>query len=60
MTNPDGSILNEGVEKISTEDMAALIVDALLRSNIVSAADVERALLIAREEIQVRKTLGDY
>jgi hypothetical protein len=48
------------VEKLSTEDLAALVVDALLRAGIVKAEDVKRAIAIAIEEIDVRKTLGDY
>jgi hypothetical protein len=47
-------------EKLSTEDLAALVVDALLRARIVKADDVKRAITIAMEEIDVRKTLGDY
>jgi hypothetical protein len=43
-----------------SEDLAALIVDALLRAKIVAEGDLERALKIATEEIEVRKILGDY
>jgi hypothetical protein len=43
-----------------SEDLAAIIVDALLRAKIVAKHDVERALKIATEEIDVRKSLGDY
>ncbi len=43
-----------------SEDLAAIIVDALLRAKIVAKHDVERALKIAIEEIDVRKSLGDY
>ncbi|MEX2499799.1 MAG: hypothetical protein WD397_13100 [Wenzhouxiangellaceae bacterium] len=50
----------ELVDKLSSEDLAALVVDALLRADIVNAEDVERAIEIAVEEINVRKILGDY
>lgn len=48
------------VEKMSSEDLAALVVDALLRAEIVKEADVRRAIAIATEEIEVRKAMGDY
>lgn len=54
------TISNHEVEKISGEDLASLVVDALLRADIVGDADVERAIAIAAEEIEVRKILGDY
>ena len=47
-------------ERLPSEELAALIVDALLRANILQEKDVERALRIAVEEIDVRKVLGDY
>lgn len=50
----------ELVDGLSSEDLAALVVDALLRADIVNAKDVDRAIEIAIEEINVRKILGDY
>ena len=47
-------------DRISSRDLAALAIDALLRAGIVEAKDVDRALDIAEEEIEVRKILGDY
>jgi hypothetical protein len=47
-------------DKLGSEDLAALIVDALLRANVVKEEDVARAVEIATEEIEVRKSLGDY
>jgi hypothetical protein len=47
-------------DKLGSEDLAALIVDALLRANVVKEEDVARAVKIATEEIEVRKSLGDY
>ena len=58
---PDPTDGTEGQsETISSEDLAALIVDALLRAGVVQPADATRAVAIAAEEIEVRKTLGDY
>lgn len=55
-----GPVGADDVEKLSTEELAAIVVDALLRAGIMRAADVNRAIAIAVEEIDVRKTLGDY
>lgn len=49
-----------GERELSSEDLAALIIDALLRAGIVQAVDVKRAIAITAEEIDVRKILGDY
>jgi hypothetical protein len=43
-----------------SEDLAAIIVDALLRASVVNERDVKRAVKIVVEEIDVRKALGDY
>ena len=50
----------DGLNRLDSSDLAGLVVDALLRASIVREADVERALKIATEEIDVRKTMGDY
>ena len=47
-------------ETIGSEDLAVLIIDALLCASIVKQDDVARAIKIATEEIEVRKALGDY
>jgi hypothetical protein len=47
-------------EKLSSEELAALIVDSLNRASIVSDKDFDRAMEIAIEEINVRKAIGDY
>jgi hypothetical protein len=47
-------------ERLASNDLAALIVDALLRPGIVKREDVDRAIAIAAEEINARKALGDY
>ena len=46
--------------RLSSDDLAALIVDALLRANVVAQENVARAMKIATEEIEVRKAVGDY
>jgi hypothetical protein len=50
----------DGEQRISSYNLAALIVDALLDAKIVKKEDVARALEIATEEIEVRTALGDY
>ena len=61
MTAGEHSSLGDtGVEKLSSEDLAALVADALLRAGILKQDDVPRAIAITTEEIEVRKTLGDY
>jgi len=45
---------------LSSRDLAALVIDALLHAKIVRPEDVERALDIATEEIDARKAVGDY
>ena len=46
--------------RLRSESLAALVVDALVDASIVKQEDVERAIEIATEEIEVRKALGDY
>jgi len=46
--------------RISSEDLAALIVDALVDGGILQKKDVPRALEIATDEIDARKEVGDY
>lgn len=48
------------VDKLSSEDLAAIIIDALLRAGIISEAEVQKSIKIVIEEINVRKALGDY
>lgn len=50
----------DSADKLSSEDLAALIIDALRQAEIVKDQDVARALEITAEEIEVRKSLGDY
>lgn len=46
--------------KLTSESLAALIVDALLDAKVVLKEDVEEAIAIATEEINARKAAGDY
>jgi hypothetical protein len=45
---------------ISSNELAALIVDALVGAKLVAKENFEKAVAIAREEIDVRKAAGDY
>lgn len=47
-------------ERLGSLELAELIVDALLRANILRQQDVERALMVTAEEIDARKSVGDY
>lgn len=47
-------------DRLSSEDLAAIVVDALLRAGIVRSDEIGKAIAIATEEINVRKALGDY
>jgi hypothetical protein len=60
MTKTRDTERTDSADRLPSDDLAALIVDALLRAGIVNAGDVARAVRIASEEIKVRKTLGDY
>lgn len=45
---------------MTSEELAVLIVDILLRDGLLRQADVRRAIELATEEIEVRKIMGDY
>lgn len=49
-----------GGGKISSERLAYLIVDAMLDAGILSREVLQKALDIAKEEIDARKAMGDY
>jgi hypothetical protein len=46
--------------KLTSESLAALIVDALFHAGLVAKENTEKAIDIAAEEIEVRKSAGDY
>jgi hypothetical protein len=47
-------------EKISSQGLADLIVDALVDKGFIEADDFAEASQVAKVEIDVRKALGDY
>ncbi len=47
-------------EKLTTKDLAELIVDALLRAKIIDQNSVKKAIEITSEEIDVRKAMEDF
>lgn len=46
--------------KLSSEDFAVLVVDALVDAQIISKAECQRAVEIVSIEINARKGIGDY
>lgn len=62
MTTERGQPIAKEAEgsNVATEELAALIVDALLLAGVIRQEDVDRAIRIAMEEIDVRRVLGDY
>ena len=48
------------MEKLSSKELAELIIDALLIAEILEKKEVEKAIKITAEEIEVRKCMGDY
>lgn len=46
--------------KLTSENLAALIIDALIDAGIIQEEDAERSVEIATEEINARKAAGDY
>jgi hypothetical protein len=49
-----------GGKKLTSEQLAALVVDALIDAGLVPKEKVKEAIAIAAEEIEVRKAMGDY
>ena len=56
----DAEKQKDNPDDLSSKDLAALIVDALMYAGVVSNDDFKRAIEIATEEIEVRKAMGDY
>jgi len=42
-----------------SEELAAIVVDALKDAGLIQSADIERAIAIVSEESDVRRVLGD-
>ena len=49
-----------GGERLRSEELAVLIVDALVDAGLVERERVAEAVAVAAEEIEVRKEMGDY
>lgn len=49
---------NQG-DRMSSERLAVLIIDALVDAGLVKKEDIDRAVAVAAEEIEVRRTLSD-
>jgi len=47
-------------KRLSSEDLASLVVDALCDAGFIAKADLPAAITVAATEIQARKSLGDY
>jgi hypothetical protein len=47
-------------KRLTSDELAELIIDALLVAGIVDLEHVKRAVKIAAEEIEARKGMGDY
>ena len=64
----DRKRLRRGIQKmareldgtLTSETLAGLIVDALVDAGVVAKEDLDKAVAIASEEIDVRKAAGDY
>lgn len=46
--------------RLSSEELAGLIVDALYMGGVISESSYAKAMAIAVEEIEARKAGGDY
>lgn len=58
---PEKEFKNEEAKlTLTSEQLAALIVDVLIDAGIIDKQRVPEAIEIAAEEIEVRKALGDY
>ena len=60
MSSSDQEVDPRRGKRLSSEDLAGLIVDALLRADMLTQDQVDRAVRIVSEEIEVRSVLGDY
>ena len=46
--------------KLTSEDLAVLIVDGLMEAKLIDEGDFDEAVKVATLEIDIRKTAGDY
>jgi hypothetical protein len=52
--------VSDSKKRITSEEMAAVIADALIDAGLIRRDDLESAIAIITEEIDARKALGDY
>lgn len=52
--------MSDDERRLSSRDLATLVVDALCDAGIVKKDDLVLAIEVAAEEIEVRKAMGDY
>ena len=50
----------EGNRKLTSEDLAALIVDGLVDAKLIDEEKFDEAVKVATLEIEIRKAAGDY
>lgn len=50
----------EPCEKLTSEELAAHVIDALVVAGVVEGKRAQHAIRIAAEEIEARKVMGDY
>ena len=48
------------IQKLTSEQLAGLIIDALIDAGLVCKPDYEKAVSVAAEEIDARKAVDDY
>jgi len=60
VTEKEDNPVRDEQGRLSSESLAALVVDALIDANLVKREDADRAIKIATDEIEVRKGLHDY
>ena len=51
---------NTDNNKLTSEDLAGLIIDELIINNLIDENNFDEAVKIATLEIDIRKTAGDY
>ena len=52
--------LEQERERLSSEGLAVLVIDALVDAGLLKKDEFRRAVDVASEEIEVRKAMGDY
>jgi len=50
----------EETQRLTSEQLAGLIVDALVDAGLVPKSEFNSAVAVAAEEIDARKAVGDY